>query len=292
MLKHIPLGTFMRSGFVITGLLVLLAFGAVKAEDAPPAMLAEVYHEGDAIDLKAWRVSEKFDGVRAWWDGQRLLTRNGNVIAAPLWFTSGWPNTVLDGELWIARRQFELVSGTVRRQQAVESEWRRVRYLVFDLPAQSGDFDARNLQLTSVVATIRHPWVEAVEQQHVDSIDALRKRFDAVIMDGGEGLMLKRGASAYQSGRSADLLKYKPYDDDEAVVIGYVPGKGKYENKVGSLIVSDAKGREFRVGSGLKDLDREQPPAIGSTITYAYTGLTKEGLPRFARFLRVRTDTP
>ena len=258
----------------------------------PPAMLAEVYHEGDAIDLHAWRVSEKFDGVRAWWDGKRLLTRKGKVIAAPIWFTAGWPDTVLDGELWIGRGQFELVSGTVRRQQPIESEWKRVRYLVFDLPAQAGDFDARNLKLMSVVTAIRHPWVQVVEQRRVDSIETLRKLFDSVIMDGGEGLMLKRGASAYQAGRSADLRKYKPYDDDEAVVIGYVPGKGKYENKVGSLIVRDAKGREFRVGSGLRDLDRERPPAIGSTITYAYTGVTQDGLPRFARFLRVRADAP
>ena len=253
-------------------------------------MLAEVHHEGDAIDLRAWRVSEKFDGVRAWWDGKRLLTRNGHPIAAPPWFTAGWPDTVLDGELWIARGQFDLVSGTVRRQQPIESEWKRVRYLVFDLPEQAGDFDARNLQLTSVVTALGRPWVQAVEQRRVESIEALRKYFDAVIVEGGEGLMLKRGASAYQAGRSADLLKYKPYDDAEAVVIGYVPGKGKYENKLGSLIVRDAQGREFRVGSGLRDLDREQPPAIGSTITYAYTGLTQDGLPRFARFLRVRQE--
>ncbi len=265
---------------------------AAQEPTPPPAMLAEVYHEGDAIDLSTWRVSEKFDGVRAWWDGERLLTRNGHVIAAPAWFTAGWPDTALDGELWIGRGQFELVSGAVRRQQPLDSEWKRVRYLVFDLPTQAGDFDTRSLKLASVVAALRQPWVQVVEQQRVDSIEALRRRFDAVIMQGGEGLMLKRGASAYQAGRSADLLKYKPYDDAEATVIGYVPGKGKYENQVGSLIVRDAGGREFRVGSGLRDLDRRQPPAIGSTITYAYTGLTRDGLPRFARFLRVRTDLP
>ncbi|EIT70400.1 MULTISPECIES: DNA ligase [Hydrocarboniphaga] len=265
---------------------------AAQEPTPPPAMLAEVYHEGDAIELRAWRVSEKFDGVRAWWDGRHLLTRSGHVIAAPAWFTAGWPDTVLDGELWIGRGQFELVSGSVRRQQPIESEWKRMRYLVFDLPEQAGDFDARNSKLASVVVALRQPWVQAVEQRRVDSIEALRRYFDAVIVEGGEGLMLKRGASAYQAGRSADLRKYKPYDDAEAVVIGHVPGKGKYENKLGSLIVRDAQGREFRVGSGLRDLDREQPPAIGRTITYAYTGLTRDGLPRFARFLRVRPDSP
>lgn len=278
----------------LIALVVLFWTCVVPAQEPepPPVMLAEVYHQGDAIDPRAWRVSEKFDGVRAWWDGRRLLTRNGNVIVAPAWFTAGWPNTVLDGELWIGRGQFELVSGTVRRQQPVEAEWRRVQYRVFDLPLQPGDFDARDRQLASVVAAISQPWVRAVEQWRVDSIEALRKLFDSVISQGGEGLMLKRGASAYQPGRSPDLLKYKPYDDAEAVVIGYVPGKGKYENQLGSLIVRDAGGREFRVGSGLRDLDRAQPPAIGSTITYAYTGLTQDGLPRFARFLRVRTDAP
>lgn len=257
---------------------------------APPVMLAEVYHEGDTLNLPAWRVSEKFDGVRAWWDGHRLLTRSGAVIAAPAWFTAGWPATPLDGELWAGRGRFEQASAIVRRQQASDPDWRTLRYEVFDLPAAPGDFDARLRALQITVQAIDQPWVAAVEQRRCGTPADLRAAFETVVAAGGEGLMLKRGDSTYAAGRSRDLLKYKPFDDAEAVVVGYEPGQGRLQGLVGSLVVEDPQGRRFRLGSGLTDAERRDPPAIGSTVTYAHSGRTADGLPRFARFLRVRRD--
>ena len=84
-------------------------------------------------------------------------------------------------------------------------------------------------------------------------------------------------------------LKLKPYFDAEAVVIGYIAGKGKYKNMLGALKVRSSDGTEFKIGSGFTDQQRSSPPAIGSTITYKYHGFTKNGLPRFASFLH---ETP
>lgn len=47
-------------------------------------------------------------------------------------------------------------------------------------------------------------------------------------------------------------------------------------------------GKRFVIGSGYTDATRQHPPAVGTVITYTYQGLTRKGLPRFARYLRVR----
>ncbi len=192
----------------------------------------------------------------------------------------------LDGELWGGRGRFEETSSIVRQEQASDEQWRSLRYRVFDLPEQAGDFDRRLRALEPSIRGIS-PWIEAVPQQAATDESDLRNRLDAIVAAGGEGL-LHRGDSLYRAGRSRDLLKLKPYDDAEAVVVAYLPGQGKYQGLTGSLLVARPDGLRFAVGSGLSDEQRRHPPPIGSTITYAYTGLTASGTPRFARFLRLR----
>jgi DNA ligase-1 len=102
--------------------------------------------------------------------------------------------------------------------------------------------------------------------------------------------MLHKGSSFYRGERSDDLLKLKPLNDAEARVIGYVAGKGKYEGLTGALEVETPEGMRFKIGSGLDGADRHDPPALGSWITYSYEGTTRRGIPRFARFVRVRKE--
>jgi DNA ligase-1 len=75
-------------------------------------------------------------------------------------------------------------------------------------------------------------------------------------------------------------------------VVDYSDGKGKYQGQVGALVVETGDGRRFKLGSGLSDSERADPPPLGSTVTYKYYGLTSTGLPRFASFLRIRNDEP
>ena len=258
------------------------------AAEPPALMLAEAYHDGDVFALEHYWVSEKLDGVRAYWDGQALWTRGGLPIAAPAAFTAGWPAVPLDGELWAGRGRFEEASATVRRGDADPAAWRTLRFCVFDLPAASGDFDARLAQLRRLFAAEQAPTLTLVEQFRVRDTHALRLRRDAVVAAGGEGLMLHRASAPYRAGRSDDLLKYKPFDDAEAVVVAYVEGRGKYAGLTGALEVQRPDGLRFRIGSGLSDELRRHPPPLGSTITYRYAGLTEDGVPRFAHFLRTR----
>lgn len=255
----------------------------------PPVMLANVYRSD--TPLADYLVSEKLDGVRGYWDGEKLLTRGGERIMAPGWFTAGWPDFPMDGELWVGRGQFASAVSIVRQRTPDDAAWRTLRFMVFDLPAHPGSFAERNAALKSLLAGLALPWVRPVEQFRVADRAGLRVAFDRVVRNGGEGLMLHRDASLYQAGRSDDLLKLKPYQDAEARVIAHLPGKGRHQGVLGALLVETADGLRFRIGTGFSDAQRRNPPAPGSWVTYRHIGLNEDsGIPRFASFMRVRED--
>jgi DNA ligase 1 len=268
-------------------LLIGLAFHPIHAAATTPSpvMLANVYHSG--VTLSDYWVSEKYDGVRGYWDGEKLLTRSGSVIHAPAWFTAHWPKTPMDGELWAGRGQFDLASATTRQQTPDDAAWRHMRYMVFDVPGQSGTFDQRIPVLQRLITQLDLPWVQAVRQFKVADEAELKRHLDEVVRGGGEGLVLHRGASLYHAGRNGDLLKFKPYDDAEAKVVGYLPGKGKYAGMMGAMLVEMPDGTRFRIGTGFTDEQRRSPPPVGSMVTFRYQGMTPAGKPRFARFMRV-----
>ena len=268
--------------------LLLLLFMPPVFADAPGLLLAKVY--SDQEDLAQWWVSEKLDGVRAYWDGRQLISRQGNRFAAPTWFTAGFPDAPLDGELWMGRGTFDELSGTVRQQTPDDALWRKVRYMVFDMPVPDLTFDERLARLTQLITEQGIDQLQLVKQYKVNNEQALMDDLEQVVARGGEGLMLHRGTSLYRAARSDDLLKLKTYEDAEAVVIAHLPGKGKYQGMMGALLVEMPDQRRFKIGTGFSDAQRADPPPIGSTITYKYFGKTSTQLPRFASFLRVRDE--
>lgn len=265
----------------------------VAAGGSPGLMLANVYHPG--VTLQDYWVSEKYDGVRAFWDGEKLLTRGGERITPPEWFTAGWPREPMDGELWAGRGLFSKAVSTVRQHAADDASWRAMRFMVFDLPAQSGSFTERIPVLSGLVSRIDQPWVQAVAQFRVTSHAELQRLLAKTVRLGGEGLMLHRGASIYLGKRSDDLLKVKTHEDTEARVVAHIPGRGKYAGMMGALLVempgaAGKPGLQFKLGTGFSDQQRRNPPPLGSTITYRYRGANDSGVPRFASFMRVRED--
>jgi len=273
---------------LLSGLLAAVAAPAWAAR--PALMLADVYKEG--MSLADYWVSEKYDGVRGYWDGHRMWTRGGEPVVAPDWFTAALPRTPMDGELWAGRGRFSHAMGTVRSQTPVDIDWREIRFMVFDLPAQPGEFTARLAALQKMFPLTAAPWVVAVPQQRATTHAALHALMEKTVKMGGEGLMLHRGASLYRGERTADLLKVKPHDDAEAKVVAHVPGKGRHAGRMGALWVEMPDGQRFKLGSGFTDAERDAPPAVGTWVTYRYNGTNPGGLPRFARFLRTRDDMP
>jgi len=256
------------------------------AKSQPPISLANTYHAG--IDLSKYLVSEKYDGARAWWNGEALISRGGNTYHAPEWFIRDLPKETLDGELWIARGRFQQLMKTIRDTVPNDDAWREVRFLVFDAPHARGTFEQRQSYLRTLQMQQVSPYMQFVEQRRIENREQLQEWLHEVTRLGGEGLMLQRADWQYLPGRHNGLLKLKTHEDAEAVVISHRAGKGKYDGMMGSLLVEDASGLQFRIGTGFSDEERRNPPEPGQVITFRFQGRTRSGKPRFARFLRVR----
>ncbi len=256
-------------------------------EEGPPLLLAHKW-END-VDLTGWWLSEKLDGVRAYWDGKQFISRLGNKFFAPKWFVEKFPSTPLDGELWGGRKLFQRTVGIVKRQD--ESElWRELKYMVFDAPSHGGTFEERLAFIDQTLKALDIAWVQAHAHSRCEGTQHLKDELARVEALGGEGLMVRQPKSKYEAGRSSTLLKVKSFHDAEARVISHVPGLGRHKGRLGALLVELADGTQFNVGTGFSDAEREQPPAVGSIITFRYQELSNAGVPRFPSYVGERID--
>lgn len=244
-------------------------------------------------NIEQYFVSEKLDGIRGYWDGKNLITRQGNKIYSPEWFTQYWPKQPLDGELWIGRNQFEAVLSCVSKKAPEQNQaiscWKDIRFMIFDLPSHTGTFSDRVNKMQALLVEIRSPYFAMINQVKFNNIKAVEEKLAHIISMQGEGLMLHLASSYYKTGRNKALMKFKKHQDAEATVIGYSQGTGKYRNHLGALKVKTKEGIIFKIGSGFTDEQRANPPAIGSLISFKYNGLTKSGIPKFARFWRLKS---
>lgn len=263
------------------------AAGPPVEKQAPHLLLADVWNP--SIDPTGWWMSEKFDGLRGYWDGRKLWSRKGKSIYPPDYFLAELPRDVaLDGELWIGRGKFEETLSTVL-SETPDERWQKVHFMVFDAPKTKGNFEGR-MQFLQKTLPKENRFVKVVEQKRCEGAKQLQAERDRVVALGAEGLMLRQPESAYEPRRSPTLLKVKPFDDAEAIVIGHESGKGRFEGKLGALHVRTPEGKEFFIGTGFTDAQREAPPTVGTVITYRFRGVTAKGLPRFPSYLRVRQE--
>lgn len=261
---------------------------APASQVKPPLMLLETWD--GKLDPTGWWASEKYDGVRAWWDGKEFVSRGGNVFPAPALFKAKMPRTVLDGELWLGRRQFQTCSGVARG--GAPDDWAEMKFMAFDVPEfGSLPLEARLGRLHAEVQLANCPWLHAVGQHKVESADALRQLLVAMEGGGAEGIVIRRPGSVYKlDSRTFDWLRVVSVLRAEAVVVGHTRGKGARDIGVGALVCQMPNGQQFKVGTGLKTEHVKNPPPIGTTITYGYKALTDGGLPREPRFIDVRGD--
>jgi len=240
-------------------------------------------------DVSGWVMSEKLDGIRGYWDGTRLFTRKGVPLNSPSWFTQDFPPFELDGELWSGRGEYEFIQSVVLDDGPGDG-WGKISYNIFEVPNSEGDFFSRLNRAKIWFKNRPVPHVRIIPQVPVRDASDLDRFLADVESKGGEGVVVKDPKMDYHTGRSAHVLKVKNFKDMEGVVININKGKGKYENVMGSLLVRLNNGIEFKLGTGFTDQVRKNPPPVGSVVTFKYYGLTKNGVPRFASFLRVRTD--
>lgn len=245
------------------------------------------------IDPRGYWMSEKFNGYRGYWDGQRLLSKNGNVFAAPPWFTAPLPRGVpLDGELYLGPNRLDELG--FLRAKSPDHRWNEVKFKVFDAPGP-GDFESRMVKARAAVeracAAYRGPGAcpyAAVEHIRCESEEHLMQLHREIVRRGGEGVILRAPRSPYLRNRSHLFLKVKDLKDAEAKIVGYSDSK-THPGTLGAYLVEDLDSRErFKVGIGLNTAGRARPLALGSIVTYAYRDTTSRGVPRGAIFVRER----
>ncbi|HEY5674858.1 MAG TPA: DNA ligase [Malonomonas sp.] len=266
---------------LISGLLPAAPVGAAEL------MLPQVYSE--QVDVAGWLMSEKLDGVRGYWDGRQLLTKNGNRLYPPEDFTRGLPPFPLEGELWGGRGRFEQTVAIVKKRQP-HAGWQQVKFAIFDVPQAPGGFSAR-IQLASDWF-VAHPsgYAFVIPQLQVYDQSQLQQELQRIEALGGEGLIIRRPEALYTAGRSSEILKVKNSQDAEALVVAHLPGQGRHAGRLGALLVTLADGTQFKIGSGFSDAERDLPPPVGAVITFNFYGKYPSGIPKFPTFLRIRQD--
>lgn len=276
-----------------------------------------------------WYISEKYDGIRAIWDGEKFISRGQKVFTyVPDYFKQLMPPGIaLDGEMWISRNNFKEVSristlkiGSSKNQKQIDAIWRgtnsenSVKYMVYDLPASNQPFEIRMNLLEQIVQDRTKVWKDIIEevrecpihftkQTKIESIEQLVNTYKTLTSQGAEGVMLRAPNSPYETKRSKYLLKYKIKDDAEAIIRGYTMGTGKYSGLLGSLdceLIIDNKpsGVKFNIGTGLTDKDRTEynnPKSssyipLESIVSFSYMELSEDSVPRHPVYRGIRDD--
>lgn len=244
-------------------------------------------------DPTGWWMSEKLDGVRGFWTGSGMYSRNGKEFSIPTWLYNLLPpNVEMDGELYGGPGMFSHSVSIVKSGTADPARWKSLRYMVFDVPLiGAAPFEHRIGAMRQLESAIGSKHVVAVAQTQCRSPKHLGDFHKEVVSRGIEGTMLRAPGSQYERRRSRSLLKVKDFHDDEARIIGYVPGEGRHKGRLGAYECQLANGVRFRVGSGMSDQERDRPLKIGTVITVRYQELIAEsGVPRFPTYVGPRAD--
>jgi len=249
---------------------------------SPNLWLLERYKDQN---LSGWVMSEKLDGIRAYWDGKQLLSRNGKPFSPPSWFTQNYPPFPIDGELWSKRGDFEHIASIVQDQTPSE-QWREIKHYIFEVPYAKGNLSMR----LAILKPYQNDVIHIIPQIPIQNHAHLQTFFKEIESKGGEGVVVRDPTQPYIDKRTNTALKVKSFDDTECNLTGYTQGKGKYTGMVGALQCVLSSKITFKIGSGLTDALRKNPPPIGSSITFKHQGFTKYGKPRFPVFLRVRKE--
>ncbi|KAL7269072.1 hypothetical protein RUND412_008276 [Rhizina undulata] len=261
-------------------------------------LLAEKWDLEKGRDPTGWQMSEKLDGVRAYWNGERFLSREGNPFYAPAWFIEGLPKDItLDGELFTSRGGFQDCVSIVKCANR-PNNWKAVTYQIFDCPSMGDEkFEDRISFLESYFSgDAKIEWINVLPHTVCKSREHVFEMLDEITASQGEGVMLREPGSPYHQGRSKSLLKVKRFFDADAIVRGHEKGSGKNSDCVGALKCEMLDengvptGKMFKVGSGLTDTQRRSPPKAGVKIIYRYQELTRDGVPRFPSYGGVRVD--
>lgn len=259
--------------------LLLFTFSLFAFEVQKP----KIYNDQN---ISGWMMSEKLDGIRGYWDGEKFYTKNGNEINAPKWFMKNFPPFALDGELWSKRDDFEFIQNTVL-DKVPSKNWEKITYNIFEVPNAKGDFLSRLQESKKWFDLHPNLHVKIIKQVKCKDEADLLKYLNSIVALGGEGVIVKDPTKPYDTGRSSHILKVKKVHDMEGKVIGH---NLRENGTLKSLVLQLKNGITFNLGNGFTKEQRINYPKLGKIVTFQYYDFTKKGKPKFASFLRIRKE--
>ncbi len=246
--------------------------------EKPNLLLLKVYKDQN---ITGWVMSEKLDGIRAYWDGTYLIIRGGKKIYAPQWFTKNYPPFEIDGELWSKRGDVENISSIVRDKNLSE-HGREIKHYIFEVPNAQGGLIKR----LEKVKPYEGKTIKITKKIPIKDKMHLKHFLEEIEAKGREGSVARDPKSPYINKRTSKALKVRTFLYAECKVLGYTKGKGKYIDVTRAIKCQLDNGAQFKIGTGLSDKEKHTPPKVGETVTFSYHTLTKYGKPRFPVFLR------
>ena len=220
-------------------------------------------------------------------------SRTGGIFTTMEHITSGlgpffqkYPKAVLDGELYTNKYPFEELVGIIKRKHIDESDLPKIRdvhFHIYDVVSLEGYVERHQFILDN-----RHLFpktFEIVKTEEAKTVEDFKTKFTEYIQEGYEGIMLRNKSGSYVSNRSHDLQKYKEFEEDEFVIVGFEEAGGR---DAGTVIWTCATktGNKFDcrpVGSieYRKELFRNAQANVGKLLTIKYQELSEKGIPRF-----------
>ncbi|HKC29259.1 MAG TPA: non-homologous end-joining DNA ligase [Jatrophihabitans sp.] len=297
------------------------------------AMLATLTEE--RFSRPDWIFERKFDGVRCLArrdqsGSVRLLSRNDQDLSrtypeiAVAVSNQAEHEMITDGEVVAfegRRTSFARLQGRlgISDPDAALATGIPVFYYVFDVVYLAG-YDVRRLPLLTRKKLLRKAVKFADPLRFTTHrVGAGEEAFRAACARGDEGVIAKRAASPYTSGRSRDWLKFKCVRDQEFVIGGWTDPKGS-RTGFGALLIGYYDGGVLvyagKVGTGfdtamlrrlserLRQLEVPTSPFGRNQVRerdvhwarpelvaqIGFTEWTREGMLRHPRFLGLRTD--
>lgn len=153
-----------------------------------------------SLDATHWWISEKLDGIRAYWDGRdKLYALSGDQILAPASFTNNLPRIPLDGQLWCGKGKFEECCNIVFGNNNSEQSWKEVSYQVFDAPSQF------HIQFEERMENLRRRFPLGVSWGNANLVVSVKCKGKSHLLktladfesQGGEGIILRKPQSSY-----------------------------------------------------------------------------------------------
>ncbi len=249
-----------------------------------------------------------------------LTTRSGKqfvwllkIKQAILEFLKKFPHVILDGEVYThsltdeegnefsESKKFNLISGAARPTRGKPSEYEtQLQYHVFDVvdgqTTQKERFDALKYLFdawnTSAPSHLKN-LIQRVPWYVVKSEDEIKRNYEYLLAHRWEGCIIRLNAK-YQFSRSHFLLKLKPEEDSEFVILSVVDGEGTEEGcAIFECVTPGGKKFSCRPRGTFeerKKIFNRSHKYIGKSITVVYQDLGDDGIPRFPRAKALRLD--